>query len=387
MSDFLSKISPYAPLTSEQKKGLHRALEKNFARFIVLEENRDGRGLKSSVKKNIDRTYKHFLTAINVGLNHQDPHIRREAKKLLKEPHHIDSHKLIERASRFCGLLKKHSRLFKERAKSKTTRKIQLTEVIELLEVKDATTLQSIGRKLSNCVKERDSARRYIEQVDDKEIELWEVRSLGNTIGLIQVDISEHNVREINEFNGVENEPLFLNPDDLFEIIHKLNINETDHTAFLKSGSLPIFRDLEIRNLVPEPVMIGSNCFYIWRTQDALAVASKPEGVDYLNPDTRTRFAWSYFTRSSPQPRRRRIRGPHPRRVRHNWTRPEPSAEPMWNEYTNNPLGFNELLGFFDNEDFYRAYRNIISPCDQNACTGGSRRLSSGKKSGCTLDV
>ncbi|MCY4655857.1 MAG: hypothetical protein OXC80_03475 [Gammaproteobacteria bacterium] len=363
MSDFLSKISPNAPLTSEQQKVLERALHKTMTRYKALEENRDGRGLNSIVQGNIDRTYKHFLEAINLGLNHQDPLIRKEARKLMRDPSNIEPRKLIERASRFSSLLKKRSRFLDDLAKSTNARSIQLPGAIELHEIKDATTLQYIGKMLALHVKSTDSARHLVE---DRSMEVWEIRSLENSIGLIQVNISKPNVRKISSFNGAEEEPLFLNPPDLFQIILNLNVNNTDHPVFLKSGCLPMFKDLEIRNLVPEPVIIGRDCFYVWRTEGALAVASKPDGVDDLNLDTRTKFAWSYFTQGVPQPRTGRPLGRDPRRIQLNQTHSDPSVKPLWIEYRYNSIGFPDLFCYLENEDFYRACRNIISSSDQN---------------------
>lgn len=290
----------------ERQKLINR-LSKTIEHNEQHPQNRDGRGVRQSVRKLERTTIKHVGSALRFSKNHADPQIRHKAKEFLRSIPHHSFPTLATRASSLMGIARKASRRLKEQSRQKNGRRIALTETLSLEEVRSLTLLQRVGKRLRLCVSDYSTARNDIEDVLDGYEELWVVRYQEEIAGLMRVRcnqrtwarrvrrVTDADSRKITECNGCDNAPLVLCHDVALKILKCLQINQIDAETFALVGAFPIFLDDNIKHPIPEPICDGTKRHYVWRTNNHVVIATSKKHRVESNKIFSSKVQWSYF--------------------------------------------------------------------------------------------
>lgn len=275
----------------------------------LLPQNRDGRGVRPSVRKLERKTVKHVGSALRHSRAHPDAQIRQAAKELIRSiPHHSFT-PLAARASTFAGKVQKSSRRLKERRRQESGRIIEFSQSIKLEEVRSLTLLQRIGNLLHLCVSNLSTARSYLDSVLNGSNEIWVLRDEENFLGLLQVSsertrggrrrrnrrITSTRERVIDECNGYDNEPLDLIQEVALKILRCLNVDHVEAESFSQVGAFPILLREDIYKPLPEPLYDGSEWYYVWRTFDQLLIASTTQEPSRKTQFDASNMKWSQF--------------------------------------------------------------------------------------------
>ena len=265
-------------------------------------QNRDGRGVRNSLRRRERTTIKHIGSALRLRQRHPDPQIQHEAKKLLRSIPHNNFSLISKRASMFMGRVRKVSWRLNEQRRQAKGRVIVVSKSITLIEVRSLSLLLKVGKQLGVCVKNPKIARSYFDDVLDGTEELWVVKLEGEVTGLMQVSLGRRRRRTINETqrtveqcNGSHNDPLKLSRTVALKILKSLHINEVNAETFTQVGAHPIFLREDIDHSLPEPISVGTELHFVWRSKDSIAIATlekKQFSVEKFNSSNKK---WSYL--------------------------------------------------------------------------------------------
>lgn len=275
----------------------------------LLPQNRDGRGVRLSVRKLERTTVKHVGSALRYSRTHPDPQIRHVAKELIRSiPHHSFT-VLAARASAFAGKVQKSFRRLKERSRQESGRIMEVSPSVKLEEVRSMTFLISVGKRLHLCVSDPSTARYVLELTLDGSQEFWVLRDEENFLGLLQVSnerthgdrrrrnrkITRTRERVIAECNGYDNETLDLSQEVASKILRCLNVDRVETESFLQVGAFPILLREDIYKPLPEPLYDGSEWYYVWRTFDQLLIAATTQKPSRNTQFDASKMKWSQF--------------------------------------------------------------------------------------------
>ena len=303
----VDKLLQNQDLPHYDRQKLINRLSKTIEHNEQQPQNRDGRGVRQSVRKLERTTVKHVASALRFSQNHADPHIRHKAKEFLRSIPHHSFPTLATRASSFMGIARKASRRLKEQSRQKNGRVIAITETLSLEEVRSLTLLQRVGKLLRLCVSDYSTARNELEDVLDGSEELWVVRYLEDIAGLLRVRCrqspwtrrgrcaTDAESRVITECNGYDNAPLVLSHDVALKILKCLQINQIDAETFALVGAFPIFLDDDIKHPIPEPICDGTKRHHVWRTKNHVVIATSKKHRVENNKFFGSKMQWSYF--------------------------------------------------------------------------------------------
>lgn len=296
-------------LPHHERQKLINRLKTTIEHNELLPQNRDGRGVRQSVRKLERTTVRHIGRALRHSKLHEDPQIQHAAKELIRSIPHLSFAPLAERASTFMGKVQKSSRRLKEQRRQASGQIIEVTGSVKLEEVRCVTFLQRVGKRLQLCVSDHSIARQHIDDIRNGSDELWVVRVEENVVGLLRIcferasshrrrrsrRITSSRQRTIAECEGFDNETLYLSRDIALKILQCLNIDHVEAETFSQVGAFPILLQEDTYQPIPEPLREGSESHYVWRTRDHLLIATSAK-----QPWTKARFEaskmkWSYF--------------------------------------------------------------------------------------------
>ena len=78
-------------------------------------------------------------------------------------------------------------------------------------------------------------------------------------------------------------------------IVRKLHLNDTDVPTFTDVGAFGIFAQKGVKSPLPQSVPVGEEFYYIWRTQDEIAIAATKENPSGSGKFVASKMQWSYF--------------------------------------------------------------------------------------------
>ena len=192
---------------------------------------------------------------------------RGDARKLIRFAGCCSDFTSLERqASKYRGRHNRIVRGINDRKARERAREIWLDDDRSLLEVKTVSQQRSVGKRLRNCIgghlggDYRDALRRG-------ESEFWALRCQGEDVGLVCIDAE---CRKIEEFAGVDNEPVGWGRHLLLELQRVLSAAGDEIEEFVESGAFSLF--VHQPNLRPVRVQIGLLVCQIWSSSAELIV-------------------------------------------------------------------------------------------------------------------
>ena len=273
-------------------------LEKKIKLHESQKANRDGRGVRHQVRKQVHKTTSHLKNAFRHRESHPDPTIRHAAAKLIRKIPHLAFEKLTVEASAFRGKLSKNTQRYNERRRQEGARIIPISHSLSLKEVRSLVELMSVGKTLENCVGRRFQADRYMRAVDQKTSELWILLRNGRVYGLMEIEIDhDEATRSIEECNTLRNESASLSHDEAMEILGKLQVTNVDDEAFARVGAYPAFLLTNVMYPLPSPIEIDRKWHFVWGTKNEIIVATtnwNPHSKD--NKFLPEKLKWSQFS-------------------------------------------------------------------------------------------
>ncbi len=190
---------------------------------------------------------------------------------------------------------------------------LTLSNGLKLEEVREMKRLIQFGRYLSNCVKNSDEAREYINDVKINKTRLYGLLSeTGEILGLMTVELKTRTITEFEyaERNGqnIFGERVRCGPfghrstdefvsqgvvsqSDLIEILNVLDATADDNTDFVRLGAFSRFK-----NGIPEadPVELADGReAWSWKGRNELIVAIDGNG------DSERLMKWSRYSREN----------------------------------------------------------------------------------------
>ena len=234
--------------------------------------------------------------------------VRKSARKVLKSLRHRFQD-TINCANRF----DKEFRKSKESdGKSQNTRVITLNNdfpdfTLEEIPIQSICKLMKIGKLLDNCVKERETAERYLSEVKRGMSSLYLLSKHEIPCALIKIDRDDnkivefgvrddsetHRIRQTlpeNHENCLQRRSGFKWSHDLgIEILNKLVTNADEEEAFVQVGAFSQFKN---RPPDPERVSVGDGEeMLIWFYDNELIIAS--------DENANGKLLWSRFIKAS----------------------------------------------------------------------------------------
>lgn len=302
-------IGDYDVLLKDRRVLIDR-LRNAIDRYKTQPQNRDGRGIKHSVRKSLCKTVRRLGFLLHLSSEHPDPQIRLKVSKLLRSiPHHQEFDTLERQTSALVSKALESSRRHRLRTDNRV---INVTKGLQLEELSSSSSLQRVGSHLGVCVRHSSVAHKYFRQVLCGELELWVVKRKGKVVGLISVEI-ECKIEEDCGFVGeppeepinysrvmddcasFDNKVLCLSHTIAKKILKLLEIEHVCARTFSQVGAFPIFLFEDVLQPIPEPLFDGVQWHYVWRTTYHMVIAStkkkpvKNDGFKY------SKMKWSHF--------------------------------------------------------------------------------------------
>ena len=218
---------------------------------------------------------------------HEDEVVRHKAQKLLKSCRHS-----FENACENVGQFTKALTEAREKcAESEATpRIIPLGGEFRLEEVVSIKRLMVIGKTLEICVAKRDTARRFLQEVETGAYRLWLLLKREEPYSLLQIGLQEN---EVVKFSAHDNDDPEISYELAMELLHKLGVTADYDTSFTRVGAYGRFKGGRPE---VEPVRVGDKEMWIWLYEDELIV-----GVEERSDG---KLFWSRYelTRAGEQP-------------------------------------------------------------------------------------
>ena len=199
-------------LPEQMRERLLAALEKVVEDFRLQLENRNGAGVTREAGKRTVQVLARMGHAIRHAEEHEDAEIRRQAKRLLRTAQSETFERIETRAKRFVGLLRKCGHRRKERLHREQACRLRLDDGTELAEVPTVDSLRSVGRKLGNCVANRDwDARNYHHSLADGVSKFFTLSEEGQILCLMEVNVDDNTIKEVSaEFAPTRKQALHI---------------------------------------------------------------------------------------------------------------------------------------------------------------------------------
>lgn len=276
--------------------------------FCQDQNNRDGRGLKVSARKEVLRTLKHIRSAERRATHATVPlPLAREARKLLKSlGHNVEFERTVEQARRFAGEMQRTGKRV-SMATSVCEPMECLCGIVDDVEVRirrvsSVADLMAVGGTLDLCVAKRDAdGRDYHAQLRSGETEFWSLAG-RRPIALISV-VEPNGQRRVSEFDGPGHERPYTRdrkgqkvelPGDLLtNLLRAIDATADDNEHFCRAG---VFRSLvqdDARERRRDVVVEGFS-YSVWRFATEIIIARR-----LVSSGDAVRSQWSRFVRSS----------------------------------------------------------------------------------------
>ena len=179
---------------------------------------------------------------------------------------------------------------------------IVVSKSLTLVEVRSLSLLLKVGKQLSLCVKDVETARHYLNDVLDGSEELWVIELNGERVGLLQVSMGRRRRRTVNEAQrtleeccGAHNDPLCLSRKVALRVLKLLHIDHVNAETFARVGAYPIFLRQDINHTVPEPISVGTDFHFVWRARDSIAIATLKKEEFKDKRFISANMKWSYL--------------------------------------------------------------------------------------------
>ncbi len=295
-TDLTQKFSqPY--ISTEERSKTVSVLEQKIKQFESEPGNRDGRGVRRAVRRQVTRTTGQLKNAFRHHKNHPDSAIRHEAGKLIKKIFHLEFEELAVEASAFRGKLSKSTQRHKEKRRQEGARIIQISNSLALKEVRSLVELMSVGKTLQNCVGRRFHADRYMDSVERSESELWILLRDEQVCGLMEIEVDRSKeLRIIEACSTFENESAELSHDEAMEILRKLQITNAEDESFARVGAYPLFLHINMGDSIPNPIKVSRWWHYLWKTKTKIIVATADRPPHAKGKFLPQELSWSEFS-------------------------------------------------------------------------------------------
>ena len=298
---FIRRIFHEVQVTDEEKARLIRHLGRSVTQYESQPQHRDHRGVRSEIRQRVKKTLRQLKNALHHRDHHSDVVIRRQAKKLVGSVAHLPFEELAVKSSSLVGAMHKSSHREKEKLRQEEGRILNISQTLQVEEVRSVTRLQSVGRTNQLCVSKLSVARVYLKKIHAAQSELWIIRREGRDIGLLELHLrllDGNETRTIYQCNTFGNECLHLRHAEAMKILRKLRVTESDVGTFTNVGALLIFLQGEVKRPLPLPVLVGEERYYVWRSKDQIAIATTTEKTSRTRKFIAAKMRWSYFHKS-----------------------------------------------------------------------------------------
>lgn len=275
--------------------------------YCARPANRDGRGVKSSVLKQVLTTLRHVKSASIRATPGAPREIRTKARKLLKRLYHErdfaqaailartfggELQRCGRRSARLRPVCRPSSALLGEAA---SFGQVYLERVVSIAD------LMHVGRALHQCVAHADATGRgYHDLLRRRESEFWQIRA-REPLALLQVD-DEDGERRVVEVGTRDDPPPRIPTAMMRRVLCNLRASGDEEPIFQQVGAFWCLRHS------PEPtaiVDIGNGHYRIWRHHNEISVCERAAGKP----------TWSRFRRRPVVVRApRRLPAPRARR-------------------------------------------------------------------------
>lgn len=214
-----------------RERPLAALMREKVAMFRLLPANRNGAGVTPEAGGRTVQVLDRLRHAVRHAQEHQDPEIRRQAKKLLRTAQSETFERIEARAKQFVGLLHKSGHRRNERLRRAQAWVLGLDDGTELAEVPTVDSLRSVGRKLGNCVAKRDwDARNYHDRLAHGVSKFFTLSEKGQVLCLIEVDADEKTIKEVStDFTPTRKQAL--------RILEALGATANNESAFVNVGA------------------------------------------------------------------------------------------------------------------------------------------------------
>ena len=296
---FIQNIMSDAQASEEEKRRLIQRLKLSTGKYESQPRHLDRRGVKHETREQVEKTLRQVRNALGHRSDHPDPEIRHRAAKLIRSVFHLPFEKLMVASSTFVGAMKKSGHRRNEKQRQETGRVLTISRNLNLEEIRSVTRLQKAGRRLRLCVANLSEARSYMKEIAEHRSEIWVVQRMGRDIGLLEV--------HLRRLNGYERKRIFQSEtfgnESLLDVGHSegmrllktLQIAECDVETFIRVGALPIFVQEGVRTPLPDPIKVGEEWHYLWRTKDRIAIATTDKKPRKNERFIAAKMHWSYF--------------------------------------------------------------------------------------------
>ena len=274
--------------------------------YCARPANRDGRGVKSSVLKQVLTTLRHVKSASIRAAPDVPREIRTKARKLLKRLYHErDFARIAVLARTFGGELQTCGRRTARLRPVCRPKSVLLGEAasmgqVYLERVVSIADLMHVGRALDQCVAHADAiGRGYHDLLRRGGAEFWQIRA-REPLALLQVD-DEDGERRIVEVATRDDPPPSLPTAMMRRVLCNLRASGDEEPIFQQVGAFWSLRHS------PEPTAtmgIGNRHYRIWRYHDEISVCERAAGIP----------TWSRFRRRPVVSAPRRLPAPRVRR-------------------------------------------------------------------------
>lgn len=199
-------------LPEQMRERVPPALEKVVEDFRLQPENRNGAGVTREAGKRTVVVLARMGHAIRHAEEHEDAEIRRQARRLLRTAQSETFERIEARAKEFVGLLRECGHRRNERLHREQAHRFGLDDGTELAEVPTLDSLRSVGRKLGNCVANRDwDARDYHHRLADGVSKFFTLSKEGEIPCLIEVNVDDNTIEEVStEFAPTRKQALHI---------------------------------------------------------------------------------------------------------------------------------------------------------------------------------
>ena len=250
-----------------------RRLERKIEEFHQAPENRDGRGVKTKVKRTSMKTLKHLVRARKSLKSDTDPQIRSLARRLVKASHHVDFERFVDLARTFCGQANKHTETVRERQRREHMREvIPVSERHTFEKITTSKFLKSVGSKLHNCLRHpRGHGERYHHQLRNGTSEYWLLSKRTAPLCVIEIDTLN---RTVEACEGIGGSTPVLSRSLALKICEKLEVSGDDVEAFAQVGAFRVFQHV---NKISEPleIKLENRILKIWVNESELVIKDR----------------------------------------------------------------------------------------------------------------
>ena len=282
-------------------------LDRSVRQFVDDRANRDGRNLiKQSARERVELVVKRLTRAVTHADRHEDPEVKREARRLVRAARCCPFEDLEDKARHFAGVLNKAGHRRKEREKLARRRRFDIGELI-VVELNSSDQLQGTSKELGGlCTAHRGRRSlgwRYFDSLKKGESRFYRLEDhRGRAQALMEVDAETDNVSEIQARGGEE----FELPSRGFglRLLKRLGITADNVDAFSEIGAFAVFKNG--RPKVPW-IPVDDNEYKVWVFPHHIVLK-------------RRSGPWSLFAYNTEPRRSRRRQRQRRRRQRHSWS-------------------------------------------------------------------